>query len=140
LDHHVEDFVDHLRVERRSRFVKQHRHRIHRQRAGNRHALLLAARQLRRVLVRVRRQPDAVEELTRFRAGAAFVTAKHDTLRERKVARQVEMRKQLEVLEHHADAAAQFWQIGRSGGERCAIDDDIALLERLQRIDGFDQR
>ena len=61
--HHVEHLADHLGVERRRRLVEQHHDRVHRQRAGDGHALLLAAGQLARELVLVRRQADAVEHL-----------------------------------------------------------------------------
>ena len=55
LDHHVEHLADHLGVERRGRLVEQHHDRVHAQRAGDRDALLLPARQLSRELVLVRR-------------------------------------------------------------------------------------
>ena len=45
IDHHVEHFLDHFGVERRGRLVEQHRDRVHRQRARDRDALLLAAGQ-----------------------------------------------------------------------------------------------
>ena len=51
LAHHVEHLADELRVERRGRLVEQHQLRLHRQRAGDRHPLLLAAGELRRVAV-----------------------------------------------------------------------------------------
>ena len=50
------------------------------------------------------------------------------------------MREQLEVLEHHADARAQLGQVGLGVGDRDAVDDDVALLEGLERVDGLDQR
>ena len=50
--HHVEHLADQLGVERRGRLVEQHQLRLHRQRAGDRDALLLAARELRRVGLR----------------------------------------------------------------------------------------
>src|SRR5947208_16154353 len=50
------------------------------------------------------------------------------------------MWKQLEMLEHHADAGAQFWQVGPGIVDLDAVEDDLALLKRLQRVDAFDQR
>ena len=50
VDHHLEHLVDHLGVERRGRLVEQHDLRRQAQRARDRHALLLAARQLQRIL------------------------------------------------------------------------------------------
>src|SRR6476620_8043519 len=49
--HHVEYFVDHLGIQRAGRLVEQHDFRVHRQRPRDRNPLLLASRQLRRVLV-----------------------------------------------------------------------------------------
>ena len=59
--HHVEHLVDHFRVERRRRLVEQHADRVHRQRARDRDALLLAAGELAGELVLLRDQADAVE-------------------------------------------------------------------------------
>src|SRR5712664_4269435 len=49
------------------------------------------------------------------------------------------MRKQLEMLEHHADTGAQFWQIGLGVVDLDAVEDDLSALERLQCVDAFDQ-
>ena len=50
------------------------------------------------------------------------------------------MRKQLEMLEYHADAGAQLRQIGLGVVDLDAVEDDLAFLKRLQRVDAFDQR
>ena len=80
-DHDVEHLVDHLRVERRGRLVEQHRDRVHRQRARDRHALLLAAGELPGELVLVREQADAVEELEALVARRVRGAAEHLDLR-----------------------------------------------------------
>src|SRR6266850_950021 len=49
------------------------------------------------------------------------------------------MRKQLEMLKHHADAGAQFRQIGLGIVDLDAVEDDFPALEWLQRVDAFDQ-
>ena len=43
-DHHVEDFLDHLGIERAGGLVEEHDLGVHAQAAGDRHALLLTAR------------------------------------------------------------------------------------------------
>ena len=48
------------------------------------------------------------------------------------------MRKQVEVLEHHADFAAHVVDVLEVVGERNAIDDDVALLMFLQPVDAAD--
>ena len=63
VDHHVEHLADHFGIERRGRLVEQHGDRVHRERAGDRDALLLAAGQFGRVFARVLLQPDALEQL-----------------------------------------------------------------------------
>ena len=45
--HHVQDLADQLRVEGRGRLVEEHQLRVHGQRAGDGHALLLTAGELR---------------------------------------------------------------------------------------------
>src|ERR1700692_4359536 len=44
------------------------------------------------------------------------------------------------MLEHHADARAQLRQIGLGIVDLDAVEDDFPALERLQRVDAFDQR
>ena len=43
LTHGVQHLLDHLRIERRGRFIEQHDLRLHGERAGDGHPLLLAA-------------------------------------------------------------------------------------------------
>jgi hypothetical protein len=115
-DHHVEHLADHLRVQRRGGLVEQHDDRVHRQRARDRHALLLAARQLAGELVLVRHQPDAVEHLQAARLGLVGAAAQHLDLRDGQVLGDRQVREQLEVLEHHADLGAQLGQVGLGVG------------------------
>ena len=55
----------HPRIERRQRLIQQQQRRRGRQRAGERHALLLAARQLRRILGALLGQADQRQQLGR---------------------------------------------------------------------------
>jgi hypothetical protein len=50
------------------------------------------------------------------------------------------MREQFEVLEDHADARAQFREVGLAVGQVDAIDDDVPLLDGFERVDGLDER
>src|SRR5437870_1391205 len=56
--HDVKDFVDHLRIERRGGLVEEHDLRLHRQRTRDRDALLLAAREVRGVVLCLVRDAD----------------------------------------------------------------------------------
>ena len=100
-------------IERRGRLVEQHGDRVHRQRAGDGDALLLAAGELGRDICArapsARRGRAASSPSRRPRHAAApstFSCARH------RFSMIVQMRKQLEMLEHHADARAQFRQVG----------------------------
>jgi hypothetical protein len=60
--HDIQHFLDHLGIESRGRLVEQHDARAHCENPGYRNALLLAARELRRVSPRFLRNPDASEQ------------------------------------------------------------------------------
>ena len=127
IGHDVEDLLDHLRIERRGRLVEQHDHRIHRERARDRHALLLAAGELRRKLRArgrsARRAPAAPGHAPRPRRACGFST----TIGARQMLSMArEMRIELEALEHHADARAQTRCSSCLVGDPEAVDDDLA--------------
>ena len=88
LDHHVQHFLDHLRVQRRGRLVEQHDVGRHAQRTGDRYTLLLAAGELTRKL------------------GCLLRHLAHPDRAQRAVLQHRQMRKQVEMLEHHADFRA----------------------------------
>ena len=60
-----------------SRFIKQHHFRLHRQRAGNRHTLLLTTRKFGRVVMCTLCQTDFRQQLTRQFFRLFFVRATH---------------------------------------------------------------
>jgi hypothetical protein len=68
-----------------------------------------------------------------------LAAAQHLDLAQRQVVAHGQMRKQLEILEHHADARPQRRQIRALGADRGAIHADFALLERFQPVDGLNQ-
>nr|GEY82994.1 hypothetical protein [Tanacetum cinerariifolium] len=104
-DHGVEHFFHHFRVEGRSRLVEQHDFRLHAQRAGNCHALLLATGQLARILVRLLRNTHALQVVHGDFFGLALGHLAHPHRRQRAVLQDGQVREQVEVLEHHADFA-----------------------------------
>ena len=140
IHHDVEHLGDHFRIERGGRLVEQHRNRVHRQRPGNGDALLLAAGQFGRVFLGVLLQADAVEQLFGLCHRLLMRPAEHLFLCETQVLDDPQMRKQFKMLKHHADAGAQLRQIGLGVVDLDTVEDDFAALERLQRIDAFDQR
>ena len=67
--HDGEHRADELRIERRGRLVEQHDLRLERERAGDRDALLLAARELGRVGRGLVGEPDPLERRAAERVG-----------------------------------------------------------------------
>ena len=72
-----EHLADQLRVERARDLVEQHQLRLHRQRARDRGALLLAAREAVGVLARLVAEPEAVEQLARALARVRLAQLEH---------------------------------------------------------------
>ena len=102
--HDVEHLADELRVERAGRLVEEHQLGLHRERPGDRDALLLAAGELARVGVLAAGEADPVEQSPRLarpprscrtpltRIGASMTLLERGHVRE-----------QVEALEDHAD-------------------------------------
>ena len=87
----------------------------------------------------VRRQADAFKQLQALFGGFFLAAAEHLDLRDGQVFGDGQVREQLEVLEHHADARTQFRQVGLRVGDGRAVDDHVAFLERFQCVDALDQ-
>ena len=93
-----------LGVEVAGRLVGQEQRRVVDERARDRHALLLAARQLVGVVVQLRREADQAEDV-RHLAPDLLTTLADDLERVRDVRVDGAAGKQLVVLEDHADVA-----------------------------------
>src|SRR5206468_121815 len=107
------------RIEAGERLVHQENARPWHDGAGERYALLLAARQDVRIFARVRAKPDPLERRMSFGLGFApgeRLEAEGDVVEDR------EMREEREVLEHEADAAL-FW------GHEAVGSGDLLLVE-----------
>ncbi len=139
----IEHFAAELRVQSRGHFVEQHHLRPHRQCAGNRHALLLTARELRREVFELVFQADHGQQFFGAFAGFGLAQAEHLDRRFHDVLQGVHMGEQVEALEHHADLAthpSQVTGIGRdqlAAGvghvrQRLAVDLDHALVDSFQ--------
>src|SRR6185312_3025736 len=129
-----------LRVERAGGLVAQQDLRAVRQCAGDAHALLLAAGELRGVLVRVLGQTHALQQLAHAGADFRCVPLAGEAQRERDVVRHRLRGEQVEVLEDHADAPAlraqrRFGQRGHLG----VADQDAPAAGPFQQVDQPDQ-
>ena len=103
LSHHVEHLADQLGIERRGRLVEQHHLRLHRQRARDRHPLLLPTRELGRVGIHLA-EAHALQQLVGLLAATALalgfrsVTGRLDDVLERR-----QVAEEVEALEDDAD-------------------------------------
>ena len=139
-DHHVEHLVDHLGVERAGRLVEEHQLRLHRERPGDRDALLLAAGELRRHLRRLVGDADAVEQLHRRASRRPCVTAAHLDRPEGDVLEDRLVREEVERLEDHADVGTQLRERRALFGQRLAVDRDRAGVDGLEAVDRAAER
>ena len=132
--HDLQYLADHFRVECRGRLVKQHDIRVHRERARNGDSLLLTAGKLRRIAVRLVRQTDARKQLERT---LVRLLVAHDLELDRSeldVFLDRQMREQVELLEHHAHAAAHQIDVGLLRGDVLALKDDLAARRLLEQV------
>ncbi|MCY1436768.1 hypothetical protein D9M71_529030 [compost metagenome] len=140
--HHVEHFAAQLGVERRGHLVEQHHLRPHRQRAGDRHPLLLAAGKLRRIVIQLVAQADHLQQLHGPFAGLVARQAEDLHRRFHHVLQRAHVREQVEALEHHADLAAHpahvafrrahQLAVALQVGQRLAVDLDHPAVDALQ--------
>jgi hypothetical protein len=119
----VAEVAPQRRVEVRERLVEEHHARLDRERARERHALLLAARQRVDARGPARREPDEREQLVHPGAVARA---------ERDVVRGAEVREQREALEHEADPPL----LGRD--QRGRRRHRLAVEEHAAGVDGLE--
>ena len=134
-----------VRVQRRGRLVEQHQLRAHGQRAGDRHALLLAAGKLDRVMVTLFRQADAGQQLQGVLGGLLGRAAQYLAGAFDDVLQHGQVRKQVEALKHHAGGQAlagdlglgQFMQLlaDQAVADQLAIDPQAAAIDLFQLVD-----
>jgi hypothetical protein len=148
---HLQHLPDELGIERRGDLVEQQQLALHDQCPGDRHPLLLSARELARVLRRLLGQPHSLQhgERASLRVGPADSANCHRP--DRDVLQDCEMREEVQALEDHADAGPDASKPLRQGCDvfrrllACADEPlaehfDLALLKRLQVVDAPEQR
>jgi len=139
-DHHVQHLGNHLGVKRGCGFVEQQNLGLHAQGPGNRHALLLPARQLPRFLVRLFGDAHPLKIMARpvlglsARQPACLDRAKGQVVQHRQVGKQVEL------LKHHTHLGADRHDRAFIVVQLGAIDADHALLMTLQPVDATHHR
>ncbi len=103
LQQQVDDVVSGRAVEIACRFVRQENRRVVGERSGDRDALLLAAGELRRVVMAAAREPDFTQKRRRARGGAWTAG---DLDRDEDVFKRGQRRQQMEELKDKPDLRA----------------------------------
>jgi hypothetical protein len=136
----LQHLADELGIERARDLVEQQRAGTRRERAGDRDALLLAAREPVGVVVLAPLEPEAVEQLARapLGLGAALAMAAHR--RERDVLERGQVREEVERLEHHPEPAAHRDRLHRRVGDHLAVQQHVAVVDLLEQVDAAQQR
>ena len=101
-----EHLSDETRIERRRRLIEQQHHRLHRERARDRDALLLSTGERVGRRFGECREADALEQGARPRVGSRRREPEHMARRLGDVPERREVREEMEALEDHPDAAA----------------------------------
>jgi hypothetical protein len=133
--HDVQDLVDHLRVQGRGRLVEQQQLGLHGQGPGDRHPLLLAARQLGRELAGLVLDPDPGQQLAGPALGLLPGLAADLDRAQGDVVEHALVGEQVELLEDHADVRAQPGQLAPLRRQGPALQADGAAVDRLQPVD-----
>ena len=139
VDHDVEHFFDHFRVERGCRLVKKQDFGAHAQRTGDGDALLLSAGELSGELLGLLGDLDPLEILHGDRFGFDLWGFAHPDWRQGAILENGEVGEEVEGLEHHADFATHRIDILEVIGQAGAVDHDPALLMFLKPVNAADQ-
>ena len=138
--HHFQHLADHFRVERGSRFVKQHHARFHRQPARNRHALLLTAGKLAGESIFFMRQTHTFQQLHRLFLSLFAALFFHLHRRQDDVFQYGQMRIQIEALKHKTHFLTHLVQIRLRIGNIDTVHPNLAALNAFKLVDGTDER
>ena len=135
-----EDGARGRRVERAGGLVAQQNLGVCRQRTGDRHALLLPAGQLGRIIVRPVGKADGFEQLARPFFRLRLFDAR-DLEREADVLQRRALLQQVKLLEDHAHRAARLEQLlFGEPAELLPVHRDRALGRLLQKVDAAHER
>ena len=144
--HHVQDLADQLGVERRRRLVEEHHVGLHRERTRDGDPLLLTAREMDRVGVRLVGQSHLREDLAGHRAHGVRLEALHDHGALHHVLERRHVREEIELLEDHPGVGPQTPDLlplaagPMSSFEPDPRDLDHAVRRVLQEVDAPKER
>ncbi len=131
-----DDLIGGAAVERAGRLVGKENVRIVGERAGDRHALLLAAGELGRLMPRALAEPDLDQARMRLVARVALVPMRVEQ-GEGDIVERAGARQQIEILEHEADGLVAILRerIGAHAAELVALDPERAGGRGVERAD-----
>jgi len=132
---HVQHLTDELGVERARDLVQEQQIGLHRERADDRGALLLASREPVRVLVLLVGEAEADEEVACVRLGAILRRSQHLPGRERHIAEDGHVREEVERLEDDPDPLTHLVEVDALRAHVLPGHDDPARVDRLQQVD-----
>ncbi len=134
LAHDLEDVADQFRVEGAGGFVEQHHIRVHGEGAGDGDTLLLAAGELGREGVFPVGKADLGQIPACHLDGLCLAALLGPLLGEGEIAQDIQVWKQVELLEDNTDAGADIVQIRFRISDVHAFDDDGAAGGLLEPV------
>ena len=137
----VEDATNQLRIQGARRLIEKQHVGMHSHGARDGHALLLATGELGRLEVRAVRQAHGRELLHGLGLGLLLGALEDLGLANHHVLLGGEVREQVERLEHHANLAAQFVDVGLAlPRDLLVLNQDVTGRGRLQQVDAAQHR
>jgi hypothetical protein len=130
--------LDHFRIQRGGGLVEEHHLRRHGQRAGDRNPLLLASRQHSGAGTGLVLQANSLQLSQREFLGRVRGQPAQLARPQRDVLEDAQMREQVVVLKHHADALAE--PVGIVVQYRPSVEQDVATIGLVEAIQGAQQR
>ena len=104
----ADDLGSNFRIKRCGRFIKQQHLRLHHQRAGNGHTLLLATGEMQWVAIAVRLQAQTFQQFFGTRQRLIFCQTQYAAGRFNQILHNREMRPKVVLLEDHAHVLTQL--------------------------------
>ena len=132
--HYAQHLSDHLGIESRCRLVEQHYIRIHAERAGDSHALLLSAGELIGIGIRLFAESDDIEHLARLFASLRLALLFDIHRSEGQVIENAVIVEEIEVLKDHSYLFAHLIDIGTAVADIRAVDDNGARTRCLELV------
>ena len=139
LDHDVEHLFDHFRIQRGCGLIEQHDLGGHAQASRDGDTLLLTTRELGRILFRLLGNLYPLQVLHGGVLGILAGHFAHPDGTQGEVVQHGQMRKQIEVLEHHADFTPDQLDVLEVVAELRALDPNLTLLVFFQTIQTTNQ-